>query len=141
LPAKVPNLLINGSTGIAVGMATNIPPHNVSEVIDAAIALAKTPELTVDQLMQHIPGPDFPTAGAIYGRQGIRLAYHTGRGQIVMRGKADFEEQKNGKTSIVITEIPYMLIKARLVEKVAELGKEEKLDGISGIRDESNRNG
>jgi DNA gyrase subunit A len=141
LPAKVPNLLINGSTGIAVGMATNIPPHNVGEVIEGAIALAKDPSLTVDQLMQHIPGPDFPTAGTIYGRQGIRLAYHTGRGQIVMRGKADFEEDKRGRTSIVVTEIPYMIIKARLVEKVAELVKEKKLEGISDIRDESNRNG
>jgi DNA gyrase subunit A len=141
LPTKVPNLLVNGSTGIAVGMATNIPPHNLSEVIEGAIALAKNPELTVDELMQVIPGPDFPTAGTIYGRQGIRLAYHTGRGAIVMRGKADFEEQKNGKTSIVVTEIPYMLIKARLVEKVAELVKDKKLEGISDIRDESNRNG
>jgi DNA gyrase subunit A len=141
LPTKVPNLLINGSTGIAVGMATNIPPHNLSEVIDGAIALAQNPALTIDELMQMIPGPDFPTAGTIYGRQGIRLAFHTGRGAIVMRGKADFEEQKNGKTSIVVTEIPYMLIKARLVEKVAELVKEKKLEGISDIRDESNRNG
>jgi DNA gyrase subunit A len=141
LPTKVPNLLVNGSTGIAVGMATNIPPHNLSEVIDGVIALAKNPELSVDELMQLIPGPDFPTAGTIYGRQGIRLAYHTGRGQIVMRGKADFEEQKSGKTSIVVTEIPYMLIKARLVEKVVELVKEKKLEGISDIRDESNRNG
>src|SRR5678815_2055178 len=141
MPTKVPNLLVNGSTGIAVGMATNIPPHNLTEVIDAVIALANNPELTIDELMQLIPGPDFPTAGTIYGRQGIRLAFHTGRGAIVMRGKADFEEQKNGKTSIVVTEIPYMLIKARLVEKVAELVKEKKLEGISDIRDESNRNG
>jgi DNA gyrase subunit A len=142
LPSKVPNLLVNGSTGIAVGMATNIPPHNLTEVIDGAIALAKNPELSVDDLMSFIPGPDFPTAGTIYGRQGIRLAYHTGRGAIVMRGKADFEEHaKSGRTSIVITEIPYMLIKARLVEKVAELVKEKKLEGISDIRDESNRNG
>jgi DNA gyrase subunit A len=141
LPAKVPNLLINGSTGIAVGMATNIPPHNLNEVIDGAIALAKNRELSVDELMQHIPAPDFPTAGSIYGRQGIRAAYHTGRGAIIMRGKAEFEEQKNGRQSIVVTEIPYMLIKARLVEKVAELVKEKKLEGISDIRDESNRNG
>jgi DNA gyrase subunit A len=141
LPSKAPNLLVNGATGIAVGMATNIPPHNLTEVIDGAIALAKNPELTIDELMQLIPGPDFPTAGTIYGRQGIRLAFHTGRGSIIMRGKADFEEQKNGRTSIVITEIPYMLIKARLVEKVAELVKEKKLEGISDIRDESNRKG
>ncbi len=141
LPAKVPNLLINGATGIAVGMATNIPPHNLSEIIDGTLALCKNPELTVDELMQFIPGPDFPTAGNIYGRQGIRLAYHTGRGSIVVRGKADFEEHKNGRTSIVVTEIPYMVIKARLVEKVAELVKDKKLEGISDIRDESNREG
>jgi DNA gyrase subunit A len=142
LPTKVPNLLVNGSTGIAVGMATNIPPHNLTEVISGAIALAGNPDLTIDELMQLIPGPDFPTAGTIYGRQGIRLAYHTGRGAIVMRGKTEFEEHpKTGRTSIVVTEIPYMLIKARLVEKVAELVKEKKLEGISDIRDESNRNG
>jgi DNA gyrase subunit A len=141
LPAKAPNLLINGATGIAVGMATNIPPHNITETIDGALALARNPAITIDELMQLIPGPDFPTAGSIYGRQGIRLAYHTGRGSIVMRGKAEFEEHKNGRTSIVITEIPYMVIKARLIEKVAELVKEKKLDGISDIRDESNRNG
>jgi len=141
LPAKAPNLLINGATGIAVGMATNIPPHNITETIDGALALAKNPAITIDELMHYIPGPDFPTAGSIYGRQGIRLAYHTGRGSIVMRGKAEFEEHKNGRTSIVITEIPYMVIKARLIEKVAELVKDKKLDGISDIRDESNRNG
>jgi DNA gyrase subunit A len=141
LPAKVPNLLINGTTGIAVGMATNIPPHNITEVIDGAIALAEDPSLGVDDLMKLIPGPDFPTAGTIYGRQGIRLAYHTGRGSIVMRGKAEIEEHKNGRASIVVTEIPYMVIKARLIEKVAELVKEKKLEGLSDIRDESNRNG
>jgi DNA gyrase subunit A len=141
LPAKVPNLLINGATGIAVGMATNIPPHNISEIIDGAMALAQNPGLGVEELMRYIPGPDFPTAGSIYGRQGIRLAYHTGRGSIVMRGKAEFEEHKNGRTSIVVTEIPYMVIKSRLVEKVAELVKEKKLEGVSDIRDESNRDG
>jgi DNA gyrase subunit A len=142
LPTKVPNLLVNGSTGIAVGMATNIPPHNLTEVISGAIALAGNPDLTIDELMHYIPGPDFPTAGTIYGRQGIRLAFHTGRGAIVMRGKADFEEHpKTGRVSIVVTEIPYMLIKARLVEKVAELVKEKRLEGISDIRDESNRHG
>ena len=141
LPAKVPNLLVNGATGIAVGMATNIPPHNIREIISGAIALAKNPALTVDELMRDIPGPDFPTGGTIYGRQGIKLAFHTGRGSIVLRGKAEFEEHKNGRTSIVVTEIPYMVIKARLIEKVAELVKEKKLDGISDIRDESNRNG
>ncbi len=141
LPAKLPNLLINGATGIAVGMATNIPPHNVTEVIDGTIALIANPNPTVDELMAYIPGPDFPTAGHIYGRQGIRLAFHTGRGSIVTRGKAEFEEAKNGRTSIVISEIPYMVVKSRLVEKIAELVKEKKLDGISDIRDESNRNG
>lgn len=141
LPAKAPNLLINGATGIAVGMATNIPPHNVAEIIDGTIALAKNPALTIDDLMKFIPAPDFPTGGSIYGRQGIRLAYHTGRGSIVMRGKAEFEEDKKGRTSIIVTEIPYMVIKARLIEKVAELVKEKRLDGISDIRDESNRVG
>jgi DNA gyrase subunit A len=141
LPAKVPNLLINGATGIAVGMATNIPPHNVSEIIDAAVTLARNPSTTIDELMQLVPGPDFPTGGTIFGRQGIRAAYHTGRGAIVMRGKAEFEEDKRGRTSIIVTEIPYMVIKARLVEKVAELVKDKKLEGISDIRDESNRNG
>ena len=141
LPAKVPNLLINGTTGIAVGMATNIPPHNVTEIIDAVIALAELPQLTIDQLMQIVPGPDFPTGGFIYGRQGIRAAYHTGRGSIVMRAKTEIEEHKNGRCAIIVTEIPYMVIKARLIEKVAELVKEKKLEGISDIRDESNRNG
>jgi DNA gyrase subunit A len=141
LPAKVPNLLINGTTGIAVGMATNIPPHNLTEVIDGAMALMADPAISADGLMKHITGPDFPTAGFIYGRQGIRQAYHTGRGSIVMRGKAEVEEDKRGRSSIVVTEIPYMVIKARLVEKVAELVKEKRLEGISDIRDESNRNG
>ncbi len=141
LPSKAPNLLVNGATGIAVGMATNIPPHNLSEIIDGVVALAADPNITVEQLMQLIPGPDFPTAGSIYGRQGIRAAYHTGRGSVVMRGKAEFEEHKNGRVSIVVTEIPYMVIKSRLVEKVAELVKEKRLEGISDIRDESSRVG
>jgi len=141
LPTKVPNLLINGGTGIAVGMATNIPPHNLTEVVDGAIALARNPDLTIDDLMQFVKGPDFPTAGSIFGRQGIRSAFHTGHGSIVMRGKADFEEHKNGRTSIVVTEIPFMVVKSRLVEKVAELVKEKRLEGISDIRDESNRDG
>ncbi|HEX8954247.1 MAG TPA: DNA gyrase subunit A, partial [Polyangia bacterium] len=141
LPAKVPNLLINGTTGIAVGMATNIPPHNIGEIIDGAVALIDEPSTSIDELMKLIPGPDFPTAGFIFGRQGIHLAYKTGRGSIVMRGKAEIEEDKRGRSSIVVTEIPYMVIKARLVEKVAELVKEKKLEGISDIRDESNRNG
>ncbi len=141
LPARVPNLLVNGTTGIAVGMATNIPPHNLGEVIDGVIALAEDPTLTVEDLIKIIPGPDFPTAGTIYGRQGIRSAYHNGRGSVVMRGTAEVEEHKNGRCSIVITEIPYMVVKARMVEKVAELVKEKRLEGISDIRDESNRKG
>jgi DNA gyrase subunit A len=141
LPAKVPNLLINGTTGIAVGMATNIPPHNITEIIDGVIALIEDHEISIDSLMRLIPGPDFPTAGTIFGRQGIRSAYHTGRGSVVMRGKAEIEEDKRGRSSVVVTEIPYMVIKARLVEKVAELVKEKRLEGISDIRDESNRNG
>ncbi len=141
LPAKVPNLLINGTSGIAVGMATNIPPHNITEIIDGVIRVMEDPSVTIDQLMQLIPGPDFPTAGSIFGRQGIRAAYHTGRGSVVMRGKADIEEDKRGRSSIIVTEIPYMVNKARLVEKVAELVKEKRLEGISDIRDESNRNG
>ncbi len=141
LPSKAPNLLINGATGIAVGMATNIPPHNLSEIIDGVILLAEDPSVTLEQLMAIIPGPDFPTAGSIYGRQGIRAAYTTGRGSVVMRGKAEFEEHKNGRVSIVVTEIPYMVVKSRLVEKVAELVKEKRLEGISDIRDESSRAG
>jgi DNA gyrase subunit A len=141
LPSKAPNLLVNGATGIAVGMATNIPPHNLAEVIDAAIRVATDPTVTIDELMKLVPGPDFPTAGTIYGRGGIRLAYHTGRGSVVMRGKAEIEELKGGRAQILISEIPYMVLKARLVEKIAELVKDKKLEGISDIRDESNRQG
>ena len=141
LPARVPNLLVNGTTGIAVGMATNIPPHNLSEIIDGVIAVAEQPAITIDELMKIIPGPDFPTAGFIYGRQGIRSAYHTGRGSVVMRGRAEIEEHKNGRASIVITEIPYMLVKTRLVVSIADLVKEKRLEGISDIRDESSRKG
>ncbi len=141
LPTRVPNLLINGTTGIAVGMATNIPPHNLSETIDATVALIENPELDSSDLMKLMPGPDFPTGGTIYGRQGIRAAYLTGRGSVIIRGKADIEEHKNGRQSIVITEIPYMVVKARLVEKIAELVKDKRIEGISDIRDESNRVG
>ncbi|MCA1663286.1 MAG: DNA gyrase subunit A, partial [Myxococcales bacterium] len=122
-------------------MATNIPPHNIGEIIDGVVALIDEPATSIDDLMRIIPGPDLPTAGFIFGRQGIHLAYKTGRGSIVMRGKAEIEEDKRGRSSIVVTEIPYMVIKARLVEKVAELVKDKKLEGISDIRDESNRNG
>ena len=141
LPARVPNLLINGSAGIAVGMATNIPPHNLPEVVDAAIALIDTPELDIDGLMEHIPGPDFPTGGIINGVSGIQLAYRTGRGRVRIRAKADIEVADNGREAIIVTEIPYQVNKARLIEKIAELVKEKKLEGISELRDESDKDG
>ena len=144
LPARFPNLLVNGSEGIAVGMATKIPPHNLSEVIDATIALIKKPEITIAQLMEHIPGPDFPTGAFIYGREEIHRAYHEGRGIIQMRAKAAIDRIGRGdreKDAVVITEIPFQLNKARLIEKIAELVHEKRLDGISEIRDESNREG
>uniref|UniRef100_A0A7C2I0S7 DNA gyrase subunit A n=1 Tax=Ammonifex degensii TaxID=42838 RepID=A0A7C2I0S7_9THEO len=140
LPARVPNLLINGSAGIAVGMATNIPPHNIGEVINGVLALIDNPALTVEELVQVIPGPDFPTGGIILGREGIRAAYTTGRGSIVVRGRASIERQ-GGKTAIIITEIPYQVNKARLLEKIAELVRERRVDGISDLRDESDRRG
>lgn len=140
LPARVPNLLINGSAGIAVGMATNIPPHNISEVIDGVLALIDKPEVTVDELISVIPGPDFPTGGIILGREGIRSAYTTGRGSIAVRGRAEIEVQ-GGKHRIVVTEIPYQVNKARLLEKIAELVRERRLDGITDLRDESDRRG
>nr|MDQ3043295.1 DNA topoisomerase 4 subunit A [Acidobacteriota bacterium] len=144
LPARFPNLLVNGSEGIAVGMATKIPPHNLSEVIDATVALIKKPEITIAQLMEHIPGPDFPTGAFIYGREEIHRAYHEGRGIIQMRAKAAIDRIGRGdreKDAVVITEIPFQLNKARLIEKIAELVHEKRLDGISEIRDESNREG
>ena len=141
LPARVPNLLINGSAGIAVGMATNIPPHNLPEVVDAAIALIDSPELDIDGLMEHIPGPDFPTGGIINGVSGIQLAYRTGRGRVRIRAKADIEVADNGREAIIVTEIPYQVNKARLIEKIAELVKEKKLEGISELRDESDKDG
>jgi len=141
LPARFPNLLVNGSMGIAVGMATNIPPHNLSEVIDGVCALIDNPESTLDELMQHIQGPDFPTRGVIMGRAGIRAAYSTGRGKITLRGRAEIEETKNGRQQIVITELPYQVNKARLQEHIAELVKEKRIDTISGIADHSDRNG
>ncbi|MFZ7094876.1 DNA gyrase subunit A [Luteimonas dalianensis] len=141
LPARVPNLLINGSAGIAVGMATNIPPHNLCEVVDATIALIDDPDLDIDGLMEHIPGPDFPTAGIINGVSGIQLAYRTGRGRVRIRAKADIEVADNGRESIIVTEIPYQVNKARLIEKIAELVKEKKLEGISELRDESDKDG
>ncbi|MCA1622267.1 MAG: DNA gyrase subunit A [Acidobacteria bacterium] len=144
LPTRVPNLLINGSEGIAVGMATKIPPHNLNEVIDATIALIKNPEITINQLIEHIPGPDFPTGAFIYGREEIHNAYRTGRGILQMRAKAGIDRIGRGdreRDAVVITEIPYQLNKARLIEKIAELVNEKRLDGISEIRDESNREG
>lgn len=142
LPAKFPNLLVNGSSGIAVGMATNIPPHNLAEIIEGIVAVIANPALTLEELMVCIPGPDFPTGATIYGRQGIRDAYTTGRGIIQIRAKAHVETQKKSeRQSIVITEIPYQVNKARLIEKVAELVKEKKIEGITEIRDESDREG
>ncbi|RXG91677.1 DNA gyrase subunit A [Bradyrhizobium zhanjiangense] len=141
LPARFPNLLVNGAGGIAVGMATNIPPHNLGEVIDACLALIDNPSLTIDELNNIIPGPDFPTGGIILGRQGIRSAYHLGRGSIVMRGKVTFETIRKEREAIVITEIPYQVNKATMVERIAELYKEKKIEGISDLRDESDREG
>ncbi len=143
MPTKIPNLLVNGSSGIAVGMATNIPPHNLGEVIDGCLALIDNPELTVDELMQYIPGPDFPTAGIINGRAGIIEAYRTGRGRVYIRARAEIEEMEKGggRQQIIITELPYQLNKARLIEKIAELVKEKKIEGISELRDESDKDG
>ncbi|MGL5653057.1 MAG: DNA gyrase subunit A, partial [Vibrio sp.] len=141
LPTKIPNLLINGSSGIAVGMATNIPPHNLGEVIDGCLAYIDNEAITIDELMSYIPGPDFPTAALISGRKGIIDAYKTGRGKVYMRSKADIEADKNGKETIIVSEIPYQVNKARLIEKIAELVKEKKVEGISALRDESDKDG
>ena len=141
LPTKIPNLLVNGASGIAVGMATNIPPHNLGEVIDGCLAFMDNDQITIDQLMEYIPGPDFPTAAMISGRKGIIDAYKTGRGKVYMRSKAEIESDKNGKETIVVTEIPYQVNKARLIEKIAELVKEKKVEGISALRDESDKDG
>ncbi|MBT8074070.1 MAG: DNA gyrase subunit A, partial [Xanthomonadales bacterium] len=142
LPTRVPGLLVNGSAGIAVGMATNIPPHNLNEVIQATIALIEDPQLDIDGIMEHLPGPDFPTAGIINGAQGIHEAYHTGRGRIYMRARSHVEtNERNGKNSLIVTELPYQVNKARLLEKIAELVKDKKLDGITELRDESDKDG
>ena len=142
MPSAIPNLLVNGSSGIAVGMATNIPPHNLKEVIDGTIALIKNPSLDVGELLKIIPGPDFPTAGIIHGREGIREAYLTGKGSLQVRGRAYIEKQiKGDKECIIITELPYQVNKARLIEKIAELSQEKKIEGITDIRDESDREG
>ena len=141
LPSRFPNILVNGSTGIAVGMATNIPPHNLGEVIDAVVMLLDKPDATLEDIMAYIPGPDFPTGGIIMGRSGIRAAYGTGRGKITLRGRAEIQEHKNGREKIVITEIPYMVNKARLIENIADLVKDKRITDISDIRDESDREG
>jgi len=141
LPSRIPNLLINGSTGIAVGMATNIPPHNLVEIVSGLEALIADPEISIEDLMKYIPGPDFPTAGVIMGTEGIKQAYYTGRGSVRIRARYTIEERKNGRNAIIVTEIPYQVNKSRLVEKIAELARDKKIDGIVDLRDESNRNG
>jgi DNA gyrase subunit A len=141
LPAKVPNLLINGASGIAVGMATNMPPHNLSEVCDGIVAYIDNNEITIEELMTHIKGPDFPTGGLIYGHDGVKEAYHTGRGRIVVRGEATFEGEEGGKQSIIVTSIPYQVNKAEMIKKTADLVNDKKIDGITDIRDESDRTG
>lgn len=141
LPARFPNLLVNGAGGIAVGMATNIPPHNLGEVIDACIALIDNPEITIDELIEHVPGPDFPTGAMIMGRSGIHAAYHTGRGSIVMRSKTHIEELRKEREAIIVTEVPYQVNKASMVEKIADMVREKRIEGISDLRDESSREG
>ena len=141
LPARFPNLLVNGSGGIAVGMATNMAPHNLGEVIDACIAVIDNPEISIDDLMQHMPGPDFPTGGIVLGRSGIKSAFHTGRGSIVLRGRVAVEEIRKDREALVITEIPYQVNKAHMIERIAEMVRDKKLEGISDIRDESSREG
>jgi DNA gyrase subunit A len=142
LPTRIPNLLVNGASGIAVGMATNIPPHNLGEIIDATIAIIRQPDISVDELLDLVPGPDFPTGGFICGRGGIRAAYRTGRGSLLMRARTEIEENpKSGRKSIVATEIPYQVNKAKLIEKIAELVREKRIEGIADVRDESDRDG
>ena len=142
LPSKIPNLLINGSSGIAVGMATNMPPHNLREVAKAIGELVKNPECTVDDLLKHVKGPDFPTGGYIYGEAGIREAYETGRGRVIMRARVQIEEnERTGRNALIITELPYQVNKANLTMAIAELASEKKIEGISGVRDESDREG
>ena len=141
LPSKYPELLVNGTSGIAVGMATNIPPHNMNEVIDGVLMLIDNPDASVEELMTVIKGPDFPTGGLIMGTAGIRDAYTTGRGSVKMRAKAHVETMSNGKPRIVVTELPYQVNKARLIEKIADLAREKQIEGITDLRDESDRNG
>lgn len=141
LPARFPNLLVNGASGIAVGMATNIPPHHLGEVIDGLLALSRNPDISVSELMEIIPGPDFPTAGIILGKEGIRKAYETGRGSIILQAKAEIIENESGTKTIIVSELPYQVNKARLIEKIAELVREKKIEGITHLADESDRNG
>jgi DNA gyrase subunit A len=141
LPAKIPNLLVNGASGIAVGMATNMPPHNLSEVVDGTVAYIDNPDITIEELMQHVKAPDFPTGGVIYGMEGVREAFETGRGRVVIRGKATFEENRTGREVIIVTEIPYQVNKADMIKKTADLVNDKKIEGISEIRDESDRKG
>ena len=141
LPSRIPNLLVNGSYGIAVGMATNIPPHNLGEVVDGLRAMIDNPEITIDELMTHIKGPDFPTSAIIQGRKGISDMYHTGRGSITVRARTEIEEMDRGKSRIIVTEIPYQVNKARLVESIADLSRQKVIDGITALRDESDRKG
>ena len=141
LPAKYPNLLVNGAGGIAVGMATNIPPHNLGEVIDAVIAQIDQPDISIDDLLAIVPGPDFPTGGTILGRAGIRAAYHLGRGSILVRAKVEIEEIRKEREALIVTEIPYQVNKAVLLERIAELVRDKKIEGIADLRDESDREG
>lgn len=141
LPSKIPNLLVNGSAGIAVGMATNMPPHNLGEVVDATIAFIDNRDITIDELVQHVKAPDFPTGGIIYGYQGVREAFETGRGRVVMRARTEIEQTENGRERIIVTEIPYLVNKAEMIRKTAELINDKKLEGISDLRDESDRDG
>ena len=141
LPARLPNLLVNGSSGIAVGMATNIPPHNLSEICDATHYLIENPDASVDELMQFVKGPDFPTAGIICGVEGIKNAYATGQGKVVLRARVVEEATKGGKMQLVVTELPYQTIKSELVKKIAELARDKRIEGISDVRDESDRQG
>src|SRR6266705_617474 len=142
LPTRLPNLLVNGSSGIAVGMATNIPPHNLSEIVTACLALLGNPEITVDELIEHVPAPDFPTAGIIYGTEGVREGYRTGRGRVVIRARTHLEEiDKGGRQAIIVDEIPYQVNKATLLTRIGELVREKKLEGISDLRDESDKSG
>ena len=136
LPSRIPNLLINGASGIAVGMATNMPPHNITEVVDGIIAYIDNRDITIPELMKFIKGPDFPTGGLIYGYDGVKSAYETGRGRIVLRGETTIEEESNGKTRIIVTSIPYQVNKAEMIRKTADLVNEKKIEGITDIRDE-----